>query len=158
LLTLKRKPKIKIMKHLFFCTLFTITLASFTKSEPTTTELLQVIAVNFETNLEAAKSKAKAANKNIFLYAYAAWSGPCKRMMSTTFTSEKVATYLNQNFINLSLECENQDGDVSPEGKTVLEAYNIKSYPVVIVIDATGKMLKSSLSVKDEAQLLEFLK
>jgi thiol:disulfide interchange protein len=146
------------MKQLLFCTILTITLASFTKSNPTTTELLQTSTVNFETSLEAAKAKAKAANKTIFLYAYAAWSGPCKRMMATTFASEKVASYLNQNFINLSIECENQDGDATAEGKSILEAYNIKSYPVVIVIDATGKMIKSSLSVKDEAQLLEFLK
>jgi thiol:disulfide interchange protein len=36
---------------------------------------------------EALKAEAKAANKLIFLDAYASWCGPCKRMSKEVFTN-----------------------------------------------------------------------
>ncbi len=147
------------MKKLITLSIAFIALASFTKSEEMSTKrMLENSAINFETNLEIAKGKAKAENKNIFVYAYAAWSGPCKRMMTTTFVNDAVISYLNANYINVQMECENQDGKLSPEGQAFVTTYGIKNYPVVIVMDANGKMSKSSLSAKDDVQLLEFLK
>jgi thioredoxin 1 len=147
------------MKKIITLSIAFVVLASFTKSEEMSMKnMLDNTTINFETNLEIAKAKAKAENKSIFVFAYAAWSGPCKRMISTTFANEGVVNYLNANYINVLMECENQEGKLSVEGQAFVTTYGIKNYPVVIVMDANGKMSKSSLSAKDDVQLLDFLK
>ena len=38
-------------------------------------------------------------DKNIMLYFYADWWGPCKMLDADTFLNQNVANYTNQNFI-----------------------------------------------------------
>lgn len=147
------------MKKLVFISASLFLAFAFTSDRNSISNSLQASGINFsEGNLTEAMKKASAESKSIFVFAYAEWSGPCKRMVATTFANEEVISFLNANFVNVKMECENADSESSKEAKDFIDKYSIKNYPVVIVMDKSGKIIKSSLSVKDNTQLMEFLK
>ncbi|MBA3010065.1 MAG: thioredoxin fold domain-containing protein [Proteobacteria bacterium] len=47
-------------------------------------------------------SQARKQNKKILLYFHADWCKYCKLLEKTTFKNQKVVTYLNDNYINIS--------------------------------------------------------
>ncbi|MBT6235962.1 MAG: DUF255 domain-containing protein [Bacteroidetes bacterium] len=67
--------------------------------------------VSFHTgNYAAAKKKAKATGKTIFIDGYTQWCGPCKRMAKEAFTDPAVGRFFNENFINIKMDMEKTDG------------------------------------------------
>jgi thiol-disulfide isomerase/thioredoxin len=97
-----------------------------------------------------AKAKAKAEGKIIFVDAYAAWCGPCKRMASTVFTQESVGNYFNTNFVNLKIDME------KPENMEFASKYPVSAYPTLMFLDSTGKVIQKVVGAKDEKGLLDF--
>ena len=53
-----------------------------------------------------ALEKAKSEERLIFVDAFAAWCGPCKRMAAQTFPDPKAGEFFNANFINLKIDME----------------------------------------------------
>lgn len=93
--------------------------------------------ITFETlTWKEAMQKAKDSDKLMFVDAYAEWCGPCKAMAKNVFTQESVGDFFNQNFINLKLDMEKEDG-VSFGHK-----YPVSAYPTLIFIDGDGKLIK----------------
>ena len=99
-----------------------------------------------------ALKKAKDENKLIFMNVYAVWCGPCKMLKNTTFKSAQVADLLNKNFINLDIDAE------KGEGIELAERYNVEAHPLMLLIDANGKVIKSILGYRKDAQLLSEVK
>ncbi len=84
------------------------------------------------TRWEEALELAKQANKPIFLDAYTDWCGWCKVMDKETFSDEKVAAFMNANFVNVKMEME------TGEGVDVAMKYRISAFPTFKVFAADG--------------------
>ncbi len=96
-----------------------------------------------------ALEKAKSEDKLIFVDAFASWCGPCKRMAAQTFPDPKAGEYFNANFLNLKIDME------KPENAEFAEKYPVNSYPTLMFIDATGKIVMKEVGGKTVDQLLE---
>jgi thioredoxin 1 len=93
---------------------------------------------------------AKKENKLIFLDIYASWCGPCKKLKKRTFSSDKVGTYFNEHFINVSLDGE------EGEGVMVSSKYNVSSYPSLFFIDGDGKIISKAEGFLNANEIIQF--
>jgi thiol:disulfide interchange protein len=86
----------------------------------------------FSGTFPEAQAKAKAENKLIFVDAYTSWCGPCRWMSANIFTDASVASYYNQNFINLKMDQE------KGEGPAFARTYKVMAYPTLIFMNSSG--------------------
>lgn len=86
----------------------------------------------FQGTWAEAQAKAKAENKLIFVDAYTSWCGPCRWMSANIFTDASVASYYNQNFVNVKLDQE------KGEGVTFARNYKVMAYPTLIFVNSAG--------------------
>lgn len=71
-------------------------------------EIVEPSSVKWYT-VEQADSLLKTQNKPLFIDVYTEWCGWCKHMMKTTFANNGIASYMNQNFINVRFDAETFD-------------------------------------------------
>lgn len=90
----------------------------------------------FEGSWKDAVARAKAEDKLVFVDSYTTWCGPCIRMAKNVFTQEAVGKFFNENFINIKLDMEKDDG-ISFGHK-----YPVKAYPTLHFLDGDGKVIK----------------
>lgn len=98
------------------------------------------------------KAKAKAANKLIFVDAYATWCGPCKWMAKNIFTQDAVADYYNANFINAKLDVEAGDGIA------FAQEYGVTAMPTFFFIDGDGKRVHVALGGMQQEEFIQMAK
>ena len=126
------------MKFRLLITLFTIT------------TVLSAQGIEFEhTPWKEALSKAKEDGKAMFVDSYATWCGPCKRMAKNVFTKAAVGDFFNENFINLKLDMEKEDG------VTFGHKYPVSAYPTLYFISGDGAVIHKEKGGKDEAKLIQ---
>lgn len=104
----------------------------------------------FEGTWQQALLEAKSLDQPIFLDVYATWCGPCKQLKKTTFKDEGVGNYFNKNFINVAIDGETQ------EGQGLIQKYNIRSYPSLLIIDSNGEVKTRTSGFKISFALIEF--
>ncbi len=97
-----------------------------------------------------AQEKAKAEQKLIFVDAFAAWCGPCKRMAAQVFPDSKVGDYFNANFINLKIDME------KPENSAFAGQYPVRAYPTLMILDAEGKVVLKQVGAMNADALIAF--
>lgn len=78
---------------------------------------------------------AKKDNKAVFLDAYTVWCGPCKLMVSQTFTDSAVGAFFNQKFVNLKVDMEHG------EGVLLAKKFKVSVFPTLLFFDAEGNVL-----------------
>lgn len=69
--------------------------------------------------MEEAIEKAIAENKHIFIECHTDGCVPCKMMKDKVFPHDKMAEYLNKEFVSISVDNENGDG---PQ---IMEKYDV---------------------------------
>jgi thiol-disulfide isomerase/thioredoxin len=94
--------------------------------------------------------KAKSQKRLIFVDAYASWCGPCKRMAAAVFPEKRAGDYFNKNFVNLKIDME------KPENEEFARKFPVSSYPTLMIIDETGKLVTREIGAKSLEALLEF--
>jgi len=102
----------------------------------------------FQGSFEEAKAEAKKQDKLIFMDAYAAWCGPCKRMAKNVFPKKEAGDYFNANFINFKQDME------KGEGRKLAKKYGVGSYPTLIFIDFNGDVVYKTKGARSSAQAL----
>jgi len=80
--------------------------------------------------------KAAANQKPIFVDVYADWCLPCKQMDKHVFTNDKLARYLNDNFINYKMDSDGNQGDM------IKAVYSVQMLPSLIFLDNEGELIK----------------
>lgn len=103
----------------------------------------------FQGSWEEALKKAEQEDKLIFLDAYAAWCGPCKRMEQNTFSHPKVGNYFNEKFINFKMDMERD-----PNGVRLSRKFSLTSYPSLYFVDKTEELIHYDKGYKDFIDLL----
>ena len=75
----------------------------------------------------------KKENKKIFVHFWTSWCGYCTKMAKETFNDPLVASYLNQHFINVKIN--------SDEQKDIAAVYNVRGLPDNWFISEKGEQI-----------------
>jgi len=103
----------------------------------------------FQGTWREALMKAKAENKYVFLDAYTSWCKPCKWMAAEIFPLATVGKVYNEKFICLKMNME------QGEGPNLRKVYNINTYPTLLFVAPTGKILSRTASSLGEEKFIE---
>lgn len=128
--------------------LATLAFISRSSTEPPLFEKMSKMEF-YENSYEAALEAAKNQKKPIFIDFYATWCGPCKMMKLHTFSNKEVATFYNENFINLALDGE------KGKGAELMEKYNLKAFPSLLYLNEKGELITHTKGYHNPKQFLE---
>ena len=103
--------------------------------------------LTFYTEVEPALLLARTQGKPLFVYARSEYCGACKLFESETFTNETVIEKLNQNFILVSIDVDNQ--------KTETRNFRIRATPTEIFLDSNGTEIKKLLGYRTNQTFLD---
>lgn len=104
----------------------------------------------FETGFfNDALAKAKREGKLVFLDAYTAWCGPCKKMADHVFPRADVGAVFAPRFVSIKIDME------KGEGPELAKRYDISAYPTLLILDAEGKEVKRIVGAMSPEELIK---
>ena len=93
--------------------------------------------VNFikgsEVRLADVLAQAKRENKRVLVDFWATWCHACMQMNKTTFRDTRVGNLMNYTFVNYAVDVDND-----PDGKSLVEKFNIKAFPTYLILNPDG--------------------
>ena len=89
----------------------------------------------FRGDWKDALAQAKEEEKLLFVDCYTTWCGPCKKMSSTVFNQPEVGTFYNENFVNIKLNMEKENG------QSFGLKYPVSAYPTMFFISGDGDVV-----------------
>ena len=113
------------------------------QQQPAAKTTIRFVAKNWNSVL----ALSRRLHKPIFVDAYAVWCAPCQDLKARTFTDPGIAAYFNEHFINVTMDME------KGEGLKFADDYVVDSYPTLLFIDSSGKLIKKAEGFLDPAQL-----
>ncbi len=116
----------------------------------TTTEYASVSY--YAGSFEDAKREAQRTGKGIFVKMWASWCVNCHVMDDHVFKDPKVATYYNENFVNLALDYDTK------EGGDFARMHNVQFLPDFFFFDSNGNLVLRATEGKTQTQMLDFAK
>jgi thiol:disulfide interchange protein len=94
-------------------------------------------AVKWETSLDAAKKRAKAEHKLIFMDVWTEWCGWCIKLQKDTFPSPEAQAALGK-MVPLSIKTQLRNGTPTPDQGIEVQ-FKVDAYPMLIILDADGR-------------------
>lgn len=102
-------------------------------------------SIQWETNFELAKEKAKQENKSILLmFTGSDWCPPCKKLKREFFNAKKFEAYANKFifvYVNFPRNKELVTPETAVQNKELNTIYGIKSLPTILIVNYKGKKL-----------------
>ena len=95
-------------------------------------------------------AQAKNQGKNVFLYFYAQWCTYCTKLKQTTFLDKKVQAYLDENFISISVNTD--------QNQALSQTWQVTGLPTMWFLTPEGDRISSLPGYVDGPQLLKILK
>ncbi|PIE61114.1 MAG: hypothetical protein CSA29_04985 [Desulfobacterales bacterium] len=94
-------------------------------------------------------ARAKQEKKDLFVYFYAPWCSYCNMLKRTTFTDKRIQSYLNENFISISVNTD--------EKQALSKKYGIRGLPTMWFLEPDSKKISSLPGYVEPDQLLKIL-
>ncbi|WDP89113.1 MAG: thioredoxin fold domain-containing protein [Desulfobacter sp.] len=94
-------------------------------------------------------ARAREENKSIFLYFHAPWCTYCTKLKKTTFRDAKVQSYLNENFVSISVNT-----DVN---QALAQEWRVRGLPTMWFLAPDGKKINQMPGFVEAGQLLKIL-
>ncbi len=91
----------------------------------------------------------KAEKKKIFLHFYADWCGYCKVMNNTTFKDAAVVSYLNQNFISIKVN--------SDQERELAQRYKVRGLPTNWFLKETDEKIANRPGYIPPSEMILYL-
>jgi thiol:disulfide interchange protein len=101
--------------------------------------------------LDKALAQAKAEGKPVFVDFSATWCPNCRSLHSQVFTDAAVKDAITKGFVLSRVDYE------SPEAPAFMEKYDVNGFPVLLVLDGDGKLMRRLDVVLDPAQFVKQL-
>jgi len=146
---------------------------TLTKNTPTPSHANSPIKwMSFEEAQEAIKKEPK----KLFVDVYTHWCGPCKMLDRNTFSNQKFAEYVNENYYPVKFDAQDQN-DIVFAGNTysnpnydtkkapnrrnathqLSRALQVRAFPTMIVLNEKLQIMKSIRGYKTPQQLQPIL-
>jgi thiol:disulfide interchange protein len=107
-------------------------------------------SIAWRADFEAATAEAKASDKPVLLVFSASWCPPCNAMKHDVWPDAAVSQLVNRGFVPLYVDVDD------PANADVARRYGIRGIPTVLVIDASGDVVKQE-SYMSRSAALDFL-
>lgn len=78
-------------------------------------------------------AQAKRENKRVLVDFWATWCHACMQMNKTTFRDTRIGNLMNYTFVNYAVDVDND-----PDGKLLVEKFNIKAFPTYLILNPDG--------------------
>ena len=78
-------------------------------------------------------AQAKRENKRVLVDFWATWCHACIQMNKTTLRDTRIGNLMNYTFINYAVDMDND-----PDGKELVEKYNIQAFPTYLILNPDG--------------------
>ena len=78
-------------------------------------------------------AQAKRENKRVLVDFWATWCHACMQMNKTTFRDTRIGNLMNYTFVNYAVDVDND-----PDGKSLVEKFNIKAFPTYLILNPDG--------------------
>lgn len=85
-------------------------------------------------------AQAKRENKRVLVDFWATWCHACIQMNKTTLRDTRIGNLLNYTFVNYSV-----DMDHDPDGKELVEKYNIQAFPTYLILNPDGTVFNRAV-------------
>jgi protein disulfide-isomerase len=104
--------------------------------------------VPWRSDLFAAQSEARQADKPILLYFTAEWCEPCQVMRRNVWTDPRVADAL-KGFVPVRLDVDRQ--------AELARQYNVQVLPNFLILDPRGQITRTSEGAKEAQEFIDWL-
>lgn len=105
-------------------------------------------AGDYLTNFEAGKKKAASEKKALLVkFTGSDWCPPCKKLQKEVFSKSSFQEGVAEDFVVVVLDFPRKSemtAEQTAANKKVAKAYKVKAYPTVLLMDAQGKVFKST--------------
>lgn len=99
-------------------------------------------------DLKLAQRVAENKNQLILVDFWATWCGPCKQMDADVWNTPQAEAF-KQNFIPVKIDIDQE--------RSLASTYGVRSIPMLILMDYTGKVLHTSVGYSGKDQLFNFI-
>lgn len=107
-------------------------------------------SIAWQTSLDAATRQAKTAHKPIFIYFWATWCEPCKKMTSGAYASSKVIAE-SRKWVMVKLDFD--------KNEKLAEKYKVgDTLPTMIFLKPIGQSVGKLVGYQDSAHLLKAMR
>jgi thiol-disulfide isomerase/thioredoxin len=100
-----------------------------------------------ELSFDAAREKAAAENKIVFIDFYTTWCGPCKELDATTWQDATVVALLSGKAISLKIDAEKE--------RDLARRYKVNAYPTLLLIRPDGTEIDRLVGYRNAAKFTE---
>jgi thiol-disulfide isomerase/thioredoxin len=98
-------------------------------------------------SFDAAREKAAAENKIVFIDFYTTWCGPCKELDATTWRDAAVVALLTEKVVSLKIDAEKE--------RDLARRYKVNAYPTLLLIKPDGTEIDRLVGYRNAAKFTE---
>ena len=109
------------------------------------------------TPMDPALMKQQETRQPILFYFYATGTMYCEMMARSTFLDDCVVDLVNRNYIPVRVHLNQRATRDLPSGRRLAEAFQIKSVPALVVVDADHRAVDTRIGFVTARAACEFL-